>query len=202
MECRSCLFQMLATTTTYLTLQAIVIVQAVIHHRAGHIMLPQLLLSFVCINGMSLRETFGDLTALWQYHSVHHNRFDCLCAKYRSSGISQTREKLISQKPEKTKDKIVGTGCIDLNFGGIQPCLLFKKAFQHKDRVPQRPRYNNFMKTGILIKHKIVSGAPPVMAKVFAVRSGIDCSDRSNKAHFVSRGISPPPQTCASGSAA
>ncbi|CAB5620024.1 Uncharacterised protein [Shigella sonnei] len=105
----------------------------------------------------------------------------------RSTGISQAWRKLVSQQPEKAKDKFAGTCCIGHNFGWIQPGLLFQKTFQHKDRVPQRPRYNDAMKAGILIGHKVVPGDPSVITKVFAVRSGIDCSDWRNKAHSICR---------------
>jgi len=105
----------------------------------------------------------------------------------RSTGISQARRKLVSQQPEKAEDKIAGTCFIGHNFGGIQPGLLFQKAFQHKYRVPQRPRCNDAMKAGIQIGQKVVSGYPSVITEVFAVRSGIDCSDWRNKAHSVCR---------------
>lgn len=81
----------------------------------------------------------------------------------RSTGISQAWRKLVSQQPEKAKDKFAGTCCIGHNFGWIQPGLLFQKTFQHKDRVPQRPRYNDAMKAGILIGHKVVPGDPSVI---------------------------------------
>lgn len=126
---------------------------------------------------------FGDLTALWQYHSAHHNRRHCPCARKPM----HRHQPGAGKKPKKAKDKIAGPSGIGHNFGGIQPGLLFQKAFQHKDRVPQRPRYYDAMKAGILIGHKVVPGDPPVKAKVFSVRSGIECSDRCNKAHSICR---------------
>ncbi|AJI81082.1 hypothetical protein CH47_4231 (plasmid) [Yersinia enterocolitica] len=109
---------------------------------------------------------FGDLIALWQYHSARHSRHHGPFARKPKHRHQPGAEKTGIPAARKGQRQDCWHLCIGHNFGWIQPGLLFQKAFQHKDRVPQRPRYNDAMKAGILIGHKVVPGDPSVITKV------------------------------------
>lgn len=130
---------------------------------------------------------FGDLIALWQYHSAHHNRRHCPGArKPKHQHQTDTGKTGIpaARKGQRQDRRPAVSVIISL---GFSPVWCSRRPSSTKIESPHCPWYNDAMKTGILIGHKVVLGDPSVMAKVLTVGSGIDCSDRRNKAHSVCR---------------